>query len=392
VKSSYGDILIAIKNKKICYIQYFVNLETNIEHLSKAIAEYNFDVTIITISPTDKEMIEVVDGRKYYRIPLKEGKRNKKSVFSFIIKIIKYIRNNEFDIVHIGHSPQYFILLKFLCSKKSKFIFHLLSYPIADSSFSAIKRMIIIFIQSLFMNSIIIQSEELKKKMIGIRGLKKTDVVQVGFNKNYFYPVDSKISHHYRQALRIKQKDRVLIYSGVISKSRNLTILIDAIKKVHSDFQDLKLLMIGDGDAINDIKKLVEKYGIINNVVFTGRIPHKEVVNYICIGDIGISYIPVNESYNYNPPLKTFEYMACGLPTIATRTESNQKIITEGVNGILVDDTSEDMAEAILHLLKDEKKQNLLSENARKSIMRNDFEYIVKTSLIPIYRNLLGKV
>ena len=175
-----------------------------------------------------------------------------------------------------------------------------------------------------------------------------------------------------------------------MSKLRQLNRLLEAFRQVNKTFPDVKLLMIGDGDALEDLQKFAATLRISENTVFTGRVPPHEVVNYIGIGDIGISYIPINENYNYNPPLKTFEYLACGLPTIATITESNRRIIKDGFNGILVNDTPEDIATAIVDLLKDEKKQVRLAGNARKSIMSNDFEHITKTALIPLYRSLLS--
>ena len=96
---------------------------------------------------------------------------------------------------------------------------------------------------------------------------------------------------------------------------------------------------------------------------------------FIGIADLGISYIPINENFNYNPPLKTFEYLACGLPLIATRTVSNCRIIKNGFNGILINDTPDDISNSIINLLQDKKMQAVLKKNARKSIMDFDFEY-----------------
>jgi len=183
-----------------------------------------------------------------------------------------------------------------------------------------------------------------------------------------------------------------LVYCGVIAKLRQLDRLINAFERVHQIYGASKLLMIGDGNALEEIKALAHVLKIEKSIIFTGRIPHDEVVNYIGMADIGVSYIPINENYHYNPPLKTFEYLACGLPTIATKTESNCRIITDGFNGILVNDTSEDVAMAVIGLLQDKNKQAFLRKNARKSIMRFDFEYLTKTRLIPLYEELLTSI
>ena len=106
------------------------------------------------------------------------------------------------------------------------------------------------------------------------------------------------------------------------------------------------------------------------------------------LADIGLSYVPVNENYNYNPHLKTFEYLACGLPTVATNTVSNRRIIQDEFNGVLVDDDPAELADAVSDLLENETKREKLRGNARRSVVDFDFEAITQNTLIPLYREI----
>jgi glycosyltransferase involved in cell wall biosynthesis len=375
--------------KSICYVFYRPEPETNLEHLSKAVSDSGYDVTILARLDTGQGVFELLDRRQIDRISL-AGKRGKrKRMLSFIFKTASFLNKHNFSIVHIHSSCAYFSLIKMLSSNRAKFIYHTTSYPISDSHIKAVRRMICLFFQSLFMDKIIVQSEELKERLIGIRGLKRSEVVPVGFNRKTLYPVADNEKRRLRNLLNIHKNEPVLVYCGVIAKLRQLDRLIDAFKKVQSIFEDVKLLMIGDGNALEEIKTLARSLKIEKNMIFTGRIPHHEVVNYIGIGDIGISYIPINENYHYNPPLKTFEYLACGLPAVATRTVSNSIIIRHDFNGILCNDRPEDVSKSIVNLLRDKDKQATLRKNARKSIMAFDFEHIAKTKLIPLYESLL---
>jgi len=377
---------------KICYICYLRHPETNLEHYSRAVSDNGFDVTILATSDTRDETFEVLDGRKIYRISLKGERKNRRTRLSFMLKAVKFLNKHDFSIVHIHSSCAYFSLIKILTSNRAKFIYHTTSYPISSSHLKVVRRMIYLFAESLFMDRVIVQSEELREKLIGIRNLKRTEVVPVGFNRKFFYPIEESEKHRLRNSLNINKNSPILVYCGVIAKLRQLDRLINAFKKVHQVYGDIKLLMIGDGNALEEIKALAHVFKIEKSIIFTGRIPHDEVVNYIGMADIGVSYIPINENYHYNPPLKTFEYLACGLPTIATRTESNCRTIKDGFNGILVNDTPEDVSNSIITLLRDKKKQSWLRENARKSIMAFDFEYLTKTRLIPLYEELLTSI
>lgn len=377
---------------KICYICYRNSPETNIEHYSRAVADNGFDVSILAISDTDEETFEVLDGKKIYRIPLNGEPNKRRTRLSFILKAVRFLNKHDFAIVHMESSCKYFCLIKILTSSNAKFIYHSMSYPISSSHLKVVRRMIFLFVESLFMDRVIVQSEELREKLIGIRNLKRTGVVPVGFNRKFFYPIGENEKRMMRSSLNIPKNHPVLVYCGVIAKLRQLDRLIMAFEKVHRTCDDVKLLMVGDGDALEEIKALARSLQIEKSIIFTGRIPHDEVVNYIGMADIGISYIPINENYNYNPPLKTFEYLACGLPTIATRTVSNCKIATDGFSGILVDDTPEAFAMAIISLLKDKNKQAFLRKNARKSIMAFDFGHLARSNLIPLYKSLLDNI
>lgn len=375
--------------KKICYICYLRHPETNLEHYSRAVADNGFDVTILATSDTDQEVFEVLDGRKIYRIPLKGERKKRRTESSFILKAVKFLNKHNFSIVHIHSSCAYFALIRILSSNDAKFVYHTTSYPISESHLQAVKRMIFLFIQCLFMDKIIVQSEELKEKLIGIRNLKRSEIVPVGFNRNFFYPIGENEKRRLRTSVNIYENHPILVYCGVIAKRRQLDRLIETLARVHKIYDDITLLMIGDGNTLDEIKALARSLQIEKNIIFTGRIPHDKIVNYIAMADIGISYIPINENYNYNPPLKTFEYLACGIPTIATRTVSNCRIIKDAFNGILVNDTPEDVAMSIINLLKDKNKQAFLRKNARKSIMAFDFKHLTETRLIPLYEELL---
>lgn len=380
--------------KKICYICYRNSPETNFEHLSKAVSENGYDVTIISLSEIGQQISELLDGRKIHRIPIPASRLKRKSIFSFISKTVEILNSHDFSIVHIDSSCPYFSLIKILTSNDAKFIYHVISHPISHSHLQAVKRMkrmFIIFIQSLFMDKIIVQSEELKEKLIGIRTLKRTKVVPVGFNKKVLYPIGKTEKRRLRNSCNIPENDLVLVYCGVISQFRQLDKLITAFRKVHEVVQNVKLLMVGDGDALEEVKTLARSLQIQESIIFTGRIRHDKVVNYIAMADIGISYVPINENYNYNPPLKTFEYLACGLPTIATRTESNCRIINDGYNGLLVCDDPKSLACAIITLLGNSVRLELFRTVSRRSIMDFDFEHITKSKLIPVYERLLEK-
>ena len=364
-----------------------------IDNFSKAVFNSGYDVSLITLRNPGEPEFEIDNGRKIYRISLRDDYpiMSRRNSLKFIFKVIPILNRNRFAIIQITTTCQYFILFKLFTFLYAKSIFHIISYPISTAFIRSLKKMLTSSLQCYFMDKIVVQSEELKKNWIGLSKLKKAVVIPVGFNKREFYPIDPIQRLKIRTELDLRENQPVLVYSGAIAHHRKIDNLITAFKKVAEIHEDVKLLMIGDGDALADIQALTRKLNLGESIIFTGRVPYTEVCNLISMADIGISYIPIDNNYNFNPPLKTFEYLACGLPTIATKTESNSKIIKDGFNGILVNDTPDDVADSINKLLVDKDLQNHLSRNARNSIMEYDFDYIAQNSFIPLYKELLTK-
>lgn len=379
-------------NKSVCFICYRSFPDTNFEHYSKAVSDAGYDVTVVAYLEDGQLPREYCGERKIIRIPVPGDPFTRKSRLVFTMELVKFLRKNEFSIIHIHHTCAYFAIFKLLLLHRhqTKFLYHITSHPITKSRFSAKRQILRDFLQCLLMDEVIIQSEELKEKLPGIGSLKRSHVVPVGFNHKYFYPIADNLKDEIRQELQVDENEPLLVYCGAIGKNRHLNRLIEAFALVRKEYANARLLMIGDGNFFLEIKKFVRQLHLENHVIFTGKVLHQKVAHYMGIADLALSYVPINQSYTYNPPLKTFEYLACGLPTLATRTESNSRIIKDGFNGVLVNDRPEDLAAAIIKLLKNKERLIQLKANSRNGIMEFDFEHITQKNLIPIYENLLA--
>lgn len=376
--------------RKICYVCCKPYPGPNMEYFSQVVAKSGYDVTMVTLEGNQKESYAPRDQRKFFKIRLPGDKYSKKSMLFFISSVVQFLNVNNFNIVHLHSSCPWFGLIKFISGTKAKFIYHSMSFPLQDSKFERQKKMLVISAMARFMDTCIFQSVEAKNNWLGMRGSKKTVIIPVGFSNNAFCPADAGSIISARKKLGIEKNQIVIVFTGALSKFRKLDKLLIVFKRVITVCPEARLVMIGDGNDKKDLETLVVLNGLENCVIFIGQIQHKEVRRYLFMADIGLAYVPINESYTYNPPLKTFEYLACGLPTIATRTISNSVIIKEGYNGVLVNDTADDIADSIIDLIQDKDKTATFRKNANKSIQEYEFEVIVKNKLIPFYESLIS--
>ena len=110
-----------------------------------------------------------------------------------------------------------------------------------------------------------------------------------------------------------------------------------------------------------------------NRVVLHGYIHRSRLESYYKIANVGISFVPLNEKYDCQPPTKTFEYIGAGMPVIATATSEN-KLIVNDINGVLCDDNPESFSSALEAIWR--QRESFDSQNIQNTILDNTWERI----------------
>lgn len=179
-----------------------------------------------------------------------------------------------------------------------------------------------------------------------------------------------------------------LLYVGTFS-GRDIEKTIKAVSLFHSQYPSIPICydIVGDGyhNELDDYKELVKKLNLDGIVFLHGRIPFVEMKPFFDKCNIGVSFIPLTDYYDIQPPTKTFEYILSGLYTIATETSSNKELITE-VNGILIKDTPEDFSKALYAVYQ--KRELFDSKLIRKTLECYQWKNIVQNRFISIINSL----
>ncbi|WDP90544.1 MAG: glycosyltransferase [Desulfobacter sp.] len=140
--------------------------------------------------------------------------------------------------------------------------------------------------------------------------------------------------------------------------------------------------IVGDGHngELENLKQLVNKKGLNGIVRLPGYIHQNRLSSYFNRCNVGVSYIPITEMYDCQPPTKTFEYIIAGMPVIATNTKENAVIINEE-NGILIKDSAEGFYQGLKKLVR--LKAEYDPPSIRKKALKNSWHRIVQDNFIP---------
>jgi glycosyltransferase involved in cell wall biosynthesis len=122
----------------------------------------------------------------------------------------------------------------------------------------------------------------------------------------------------------------VIGFIGSLFQWRGPRFLLDIIRSV-SEEHDVRFLLVGDGDEWKPFREEIKKQNLVNRVILTGRLEHRVMPEYLKLMDVAL----VPDSAFYMSPLKLFEYMAAGVPTVAPAYPAIGEIIADGKSGLL---------------------------------------------------------
>jgi len=137
-----------------------------------------------------------------------------------------------------------------------------------------------------------------------------------------------------RQQLGVTGKT-VLGYVGSYKIWHGLPVALDVVELLMRTSQDYHLLLIGDGHAFKVIAAEVSRRGMSSCVTQVPYLPHDEVARYMAAFDYALMTYPEMEGF-YFSPLKMYEYLAMGIPVIATRLGQVAEVLQHKCTGMLV--------------------------------------------------------
>lgn len=154
--------------------------------------------------------------------------------------------------------------------------------------------------------------------------------------------------------------DSYLLHVGRIDKKKNLTSLVEAFSRIKSlshNSRDLKLIMVGEiyyKSQDDYLEPAIERFGLGNDVIFTGSIPDDDLPAVYSGAQIFV-YPSLHEGFG----LVAVEAIACGTPVIAHKSGGVEEAV--GSAACLLDDLSvEALVDAIERLLNDVDYRHLL--------------------------------
>ena len=215
---------------------------------------------------------------------------------------------------------------------------------------------------------ITINNEDYENAMKKRFKAKKIELIDgVGINLKKFRPQTIVEKNRLRNEYGYKEEDFILIYAGELNYNKNQSLLFKAIALLKEEIPEIKLLLAGTGDLLEDYQSEVSQLGIKQHVEFLGY--RNDVPSLMLLSDIGVSV-----SKREGLPVNVMEAMATGLALVVTDCRGNRDLVVNGENGYVIEMDDADGFAAAISKLHD-------AADLRKTMAEHSLQLIEKYSI-----------
>lgn len=161
----------------------------------------------------------------------------------------------------------------------------------------------------------------------------------------------------------------VFLFVGRIISYKGIPIIMDALGKMHSKGIDFRMVFVGSGPDMEEMKKKAKELGLYENdasdkVIFTGPIYDRNILR---AWNTRADLFLFPSTYDTNG-IVVREAAACGLASVLIKGSCAAEGITNNVNGFMIEQNSESLYELLTNLINDMDHIHQVGQNAMDQI------------------------
>lgn len=223
-----------------------------------------------------------------------------------------------------------------------------------------------------YCDRIVSVTDKLKEELVKMYSIpeSKISVINNGANTDLFKPLNQDKA---KSEIGLDPSMKYICFSGNLAAWQGVEFLISSAPLILKKCPEVRFLIVGDGVMKDKLLETTSKLGLLDKFVFTGRVPYEMVPLYINAADVCVApFIKGRNEKIGLSALKTYEYLACGKPIIASSIPGVKDLIDFSLGGISVSpENPEELADAVIKLIQDEDLRTLMGESGRKYVFEN---------------------
>ena len=210
------------------------------------------------------------------------------------------------------------------------------------------------------------------------------EVVPTGIAIGRFAMGDPAERVRIRCQLGLANDDVALLYTGRLSREKNLALLLQAFRRLAAQRPDVRLVLVGDGPLRENLERTVAEWGLSGRVRLTGAVPPDRIAGFYRAADVYV-FPSVTETQG----LVVVEAMAAGLPVVAVASDVSEEVVAAGEAGLVVPATADELAAACLRLVDDPALRAQMGRAAQQAARAYDSDVIL-ARILKLYEDLVA--
>jgi glycosyltransferase involved in cell wall biosynthesis len=306
--------------------------DSRVRQEAQALVAAGCEVSVISPAGPGQPWHETVNAVHVYRFPMPPGANGLLgyvleygcAMTAALVLSLWVCLRHGFDVIHAHNPPDTFVFIAALYKlfgKRFVFDHHDLSPEMYDARFPGtgkpLLRQLLLGCERLsyrLADHAIATNESYKALAVQRHGVpaERITVVRNGPALDRLRPTEP--------IAELRQKGVTIIgYAGTMGVQDGVDYLLRALAYLVNDLgrRDFFCILVGDGDAIADLKSLSVQLRLTDYVRFTGWVQQSEVPHYLSTADICVAPEPSNPYNDRSTMIKIMEYMAMAKPIVA---------------------------------------------------------------------------
>lgn len=365
---------------RICFVTHsaYPN-EPRSRRMARALAEEGYRVDVLCLEAPGQSPEDWDEGVHVVRLPVTRHQGARVSVYlreyaSFFLLAARHLvglhRRAPYHLIQVFNPPDALIFAAGwarLAGVPLVLDLRELTPELFMSRFGLARHSIIVKLLTLqerlacaLADAVIVLHERHRRIMIG-RGVPAHKLVQVMNcpDERLFRPAEHSLGHRKDGTFRV-------IHHGGILERYGVDTLVRAVALVRAEIPGITLDLYGDGDYRPRVDALIAELGLTDCVRFHGQQPIEQMRDAILAADVGVAPLRQDVFTDCGLPTKLLEYVAVGLPAIASRTATTADYFDDRMVLLFEPGNAADLADKLLMVYRDPQAAQVRVEQARR--------------------------
>jgi len=378
------------------YEPHISGVTTSIKMLKTALEKMHHEVYIVTANLDNNKFIYDKKNKIIYLPGIKTGIYETKLTGIYSKKAMKIIKEWNLDVIHSQTEFGVGYFSRIVAKKLSLPIVHTYHtlyedyvHYVTHGHFDNFAKKLAIKITKYYCekrcDELIVPTDKIKDLFINKYNIiKQVNVIPTGIDIDKFKitPSMKKNIQTIKNKYKIKDTDFIIGSVGRIAPEKSFDKLFYNIKDMIKVNTNIKVLLVGGGPDLDNLKELTKKLNLENYVIFTDKIHYDLVPTYFNIFNVVVSF-----SKTETQGLTIIEGLAASKPTLCIEDDSFRSMIEPNYNGYLFKNDTE-FKDYIFKLMNDQKLYKDMATNARNSTYKYSKE-VFAADILKVYHKAI---